>query len=97
MKAVQDNVAKDVLLALIKQARDQAITINTGQSEAYGESYLGKIDIIGKEFDMDFMVSAPGNFIEDVEQENFRLNEDTKELKLKIKELNEKLKNCMLA
>jgi hypothetical protein len=94
MKDVQDNVAKDVLMILIKQARDQALKIHTDKPEALGESYLGKTDIIGKKFDMDFMVSAPNNLIEEAKQEILRLNKEAKEFKLEIEGLNKKLGEC---
>jgi Na+/phosphate symporter len=68
-------VANDVLMILIKQARDQALKIHTGQPKALGESYLGKTDIIGKNFDMDFMVSAPNNLIEEAKQEILKLRQ----------------------
>jgi serine phosphatase RsbU (regulator of sigma subunit) len=74
MKEVKGKVANDVFMTLIKQARNQALKIYTGRPEAIGERYLGKIDIIGKEFNMEFMVSAPNNFIEDAKQEIQRLN-----------------------
>jgi hypothetical protein len=73
MREVQDKVARDVFMFLVKQARDQAINIHTGQQEMIGERYLGKTDIIGKKFDIDFMVSAPNNFIDDIMEEIIRL------------------------
>jgi hypothetical protein len=78
-------VANDVFMILIKQARNQAIKMNTGRPEALGESYLGRIGIIGKEFNMDFMVSAPDDFIE-----------EAKQFKLEIEELNKWLDNRRL-
>jgi hypothetical protein len=83
MRKIQDKVANDVFMILIKQARNQALKMNTGRPEALGESYLGKIGIIGKEFNMDFMVSAPNGFIE-----------ETKDFKLKIEELNKLFEKC---
>jgi DNA repair exonuclease SbcCD ATPase subunit len=83
MREVQDKVAKDVFTILIMQARDQALKMNTGQAEALGESYLGRIGIIEKEFDMDFMVSAPDDFIEEAKQEILRLNEEVNFLMVK--------------
>jgi septal ring factor EnvC (AmiA/AmiB activator) len=80
MKDVKDNVAKDVFMILIKQARDQALKIHTDQPEALGESYLGKTDIIGKKFDMDFMVSAPNNLIEEAKQEILKLRQQVESL-----------------
>jgi peptidoglycan hydrolase CwlO-like protein len=80
MRAVQDKVANDVFMILIKQARDQALKMNFGQPEALGESYLGRIGIIEKEFNMDFMVSAPDDFIEEAKQEILRLNEEANSL-----------------
>jgi septal ring factor EnvC (AmiA/AmiB activator) len=80
MKEVQDNVANDVLMILIKQARDQALKIHTGQPKALGESYLGKTDIIGKKFDMDFMVSAPNNLIEEAKQEILKQRQQVESL-----------------
>jgi predicted RNase H-like nuclease (RuvC/YqgF family) len=95
MRVVQDKVAKDVFMILIKQARDQALKMNTGQAEALGESYLGRIGIIEKEFDMDFMVSAPDDFIEEAKQEILRLNEEVKSLmnsyQSKIKEFKKEI------
>jgi Na+/phosphate symporter len=73
-------VANDVLMILIKQARDQALKIHTGQPKALGESYLGKTDIIGKNFDMDFMVSAPNNLIEEAKQEILKLRQQVESL-----------------
>jgi hypothetical protein len=96
MRAVQNKVANDVFMILIKQARDQAIKMNTGRPEALGESHLGKIGIIGEEFNMDFMVSAPDNFIEEAKQEIIRLNEEAKQYKLEIKELNKWLEKRRL-
>jgi hypothetical protein len=93
IRAVQDKVANDVFMILIKQARNQAIKMNTGRPEALGESYLGKIGIIGKKFNMDFMVSAPDNFIEEAKQEIIRLNKEAKQFKLEIEELNKWLDN----
>jgi Na+/phosphate symporter len=80
MKEVQDMVAKDVFMILIKQARDQAFKIQTGQPKATGESHLGKTDIIGKKFDMDFMVSAPNNLIEEAKQEIRKLSQQVESL-----------------
>jgi Na+/phosphate symporter len=80
MKEVQDNVAKDVFMILIKQARDQALKIHTGQPKALGESYLGKTDIIGKMFDMDFMVSTPNCLIEEAKQEILKLRQQVESL-----------------
>jgi peptidoglycan hydrolase CwlO-like protein len=80
MRVVQDKVANDVFMNLIKQGRDQALKMNTGRPEALGESYLGRIGIIEKEFDMDFMVSAPYDFIEEAQQEILRLNEEINSL-----------------
>jgi chromosome segregation ATPase len=92
MRVVQDKVAKDVFMILIKQARDQALKMNTGQAEALGESYLGRIGIIEKEFDMDFMVSAPDDFIEEAKQEILRLNEEVKSLMNKKASYQSKIK-----
>jgi chromosome segregation ATPase len=80
MRKVQDKVAKDVFMILIKQERDQALKIHTSQPEALGKSYLGKTDIIGKKFDMDFLVSAPNNAIEEAKKEILRLNQQVKAL-----------------
>jgi hypothetical protein len=73
MEEVQEKVAGHAFMTLIKQARNQAFKIQTGQPEAIGERYLGKTDIFGKKFDIDFMISTPNNFIEDIEQEIIRL------------------------
>jgi hypothetical protein len=80
MKEVQDMVAKDVFLILIKQARDQVFKIRTDRPEATGESDVGKTNIFGKKFDMDFMVSAPNNFIEEAKQEILKLRQQVKSL-----------------
>jgi hypothetical protein len=45
----------------------------TRQPEALGKSYLGKTDIIGKELNMDFLVSTPNNLIEEAKQEILKL------------------------
>jgi Na+/phosphate symporter len=130
MKEVQDMVAKDVLLILIKQARDQAFMICSDRPKATGESHIGKTNIIGKKFDMDFMVSAPNNLIEKAKQEILKLSQqieslmdkeasyqstikifqkeisrlehresdlekEIKKFKLKMKEPNKKLEECM--
>jgi chromosome segregation ATPase len=80
MKKVQDMVAKDVFMILIKQARDQAFKVRTGQPEATGESHIGKTDIIGKKFDMEFMVSAPNNLIEEAKKEILKLRQQVESL-----------------
>jgi dsDNA-specific endonuclease/ATPase MutS2 len=91
-------VAKDVFMILIKQVKGQALKMDTGRPESLGESYLERIGIIGKEFDMDFMVSAPDDFIEEAKQEIIRLNEEVNSLmdknhdyKSKVKKLSEKV------
>jgi dsDNA-specific endonuclease/ATPase MutS2 len=95
---VQDKVAKDVFMILIKQARDQALKMNTDRPEALEDSYQGMIGIIGEEFNMDFMVSAPDDFIEEAKQEIIRLNREFNSLmdkkdgyKSKVKELSERV------
>jgi Na+/phosphate symporter len=79
MRKVQDKVAKDVFMVLIIQERDQALKIHTSQPEALGKSYLGKTDIIGKKFDMEFLVSAPNKVIEEAKKEILRLNQQVKD------------------
>jgi hypothetical protein len=73
MRQIQEEVAGDVFNILIEQLRDQAIIINTDQPEILGESSLKNSDIIGKDFNMDFLISTPKNLIEDAKQEIQRL------------------------
>jgi hypothetical protein len=87
-------VAKDVFMILIKKAGDQALKMNTGRPEALGGGYRRSIGIIKKELNMDFVVSAPENFIEGVKQEILRLNEENKQFKSKIEKLNRKFEEC---
>jgi hypothetical protein len=68
MRQVQKEVARDVFNILIQHLRDQAIIINTGQPEILGESFLKNSDIIGKEINMDILISTPKNLIEDAKQ-----------------------------
>jgi hypothetical protein len=94
MKEVKGKVADHVFTILIKQARNQALKIYTGHPEAIGERYLGKIDIIGKEFNMEFMVFAPTNFIEDSKQEIQRLNKIVDSLMHKEVNYQRRIKIC---
>jgi hypothetical protein len=73
MRRVQHEVAGDVFTILIEQVRDQAFIIDTDQSEIRGESCQGNSDILGKDFEMDFMISTPKNLIEDAKHEIHKL------------------------
>jgi hypothetical protein len=73
MREVHQEVAGDVFTFLIEQLSDQAFIIDNDQSEILGESRLGDSDILGKNFEMDFLVSTPKNLIEDAQQEIQRL------------------------
>jgi hypothetical protein len=87
MRQIQEEVAGDVFNILIEQLRDQAIIINTDQTEILGESSLKNFDIIGKNFNMDFLISTPKNLIEDAKQEIQRLINKVKKTKKKAKKL----------
>jgi hypothetical protein len=91
MRQVQEEVAGDVFNILIEQQRDQAIIINTDQPEILGESSLKNSDIIGKDFNIDFLISTPKNLIEDAKQEIQRLINKIKRAKKKAKKLKKKI------
>jgi hypothetical protein len=67
-------------MILIQQLRDQAFIIYINQSKILGESYPGYSDILGKTFDMDFLISSPTNLIEDAKLEIQRLTKEIKTL-----------------
>jgi transcriptional regulator CtsR len=73
MKKVQKSVARDIFKILVHQLRDQAFMIDTNQSEALGESCLSDLNIFGKKFDMDFLISTPNNLIEESERNIIKL------------------------
>jgi hypothetical protein len=84
MKQVREEVAGDVFTILIQQLRDQLFIIDTGQSEIIGESCLRNSDILGKEFEIDFLISTQKNLIEDAKQEIQRLVNKVKRKKKKV-------------
>jgi transcriptional regulator CtsR len=91
MRQIQEEVAGDVFNILIEQLRDQAIIINTDQPEILGESSLKNYDIIGKDFNMDFLISTPKNLIEDAKQKIQRLINKAKRREKKAKILKKKI------
>jgi hypothetical protein len=91
MRQIQEEVAGDVFNILIEQLRDQAIIINTDQPEILGESSLKNSDIIGKDFNMDFLISTPKNLIEDAKQEIQRLMNRIQEMNEETEILNKKI------
>jgi organic radical activating enzyme len=91
MKQVREEVAGDVFTILIQQLRDQLFIIDTGQSEIIGESCLRNSDILGKEFEIDFLISTQKNLIEDAKQEIQRLVNKVKRKKEKVKKIKKKI------
>jgi Na+/phosphate symporter len=90
MREVHQEVAGDVFTFLIEQLSDQAFIIDNDQSEILGESRLGDSDILGKYFEMDFLVSTPKNLIEDAQQEIHRLMNKMQVMDEEVKNLGKK-------
>jgi Na+/phosphate symporter len=90
MKQVHKDVAEDVFIIFIEQLKDQAFRIDNDQSEILGESCLGDSDILGKNFEMDFLISTPKNLIEDAKQEIQRMINKMQVMDEEVKNLGRK-------
>jgi hypothetical protein len=77
MNQVKEEVVGDLFTIFIEHMREHIFIINTDQSEIRGKNCLENSDILGENFQMDFLISTPKNLIGDTKEDIQRvMNEE---------------------